>query len=163
MALLWGRQTTVHRPQQGKNWFCGLSSVVCGLAVVLVQAAVWAQDVSFSAKADKTTVNLGDPIQLTLTLIGDTEGVELPTPEFPEDFAVAARSQSTNFSIHAGAMERSMSLLYVLIPQRAGTFQLGPFSLIHQKKTLQTEPIQVTVEKGALPKQLQPHGERFTL
>lgn len=131
--------------------------------VLGLTALAWAQDLTFSAKVDKTTVDVGDPIQLTLTLSGDIAGVELPAFEFPEGFSVAARSQSTNFSIRAGAMERSTSLLYVLIPQRAGTFQLGPFSLIHNKKTLQTEPIAVSVEKGALPKLLQPHGERFTL
>ena len=31
-------------------------------------AEAWAQDLTFSARADKTTADLGDPINLTLTL-----------------------------------------------------------------------------------------------
>lgn len=128
-----------------------------------IGVGAWAQDLTFSAKVDKTTVDLGDPITLTLTLSGDVAGVQWPTPEFPEAFAVASRSQATNFSIQAGTIERSTNLLYVLIPQRAGTFRLGPFRLRRGNNTIQTEPIDITVKKGAVPQDLQPHGERYTL
>ena len=126
-------------------------------------ALAWAQDLTFSAKVDKTAVDLLDPITLTITIGGDASGVEVPTPEFPEGFAVAGRSQSTNFAIHAGATERSTSLAYVLVPQRAGTFQLGPFSIKHRDREFKTQPIQITVKKPVLPPQLQPQGGRFTL
>ena len=127
-------------------------------------ALAFAQDLTFSAKVDKTTVDLGDPISLTITLSGDLSGVALPAPQLPEGFVVAGRSQSTNFSIRAGAMERSVSLLYVLIPQRAGTFQLGPFRIEHQHRRVTTDPIEITVKKPALPPSLKtPQGERFTL
>lgn len=128
-----------------------------------IAALAWAQDLSFSAKVDKTTVNIGDPITLTITLSGDVSDVQLPPPEFPPELAIAGRSQSTNFSIRAGAAERSTSLLYVLIPQQAGTFQLGPFKLTHRKKPFQTETIEITVKKPAVPPNLQPQGERYTL
>ena len=126
-------------------------------------ALVWAQDFIFSAKVDKTTVNLGDPMNLVITLSGDVSGVQLPPLQLPEGFVVLARSQSTNFSIRAGAMERSTSLNVVLVPQKAGTFKLGPFSLTRQKKTLQTEPIEITVKKPVLPPHLPSNGARFTL
>ena len=130
---------------------------------VAVAFPAWAQDLTFSARVDKTTVNIGDPIQLTVTLSGDISGVSLPLPQLPEGFSIVARSQSTNFSIQAGAMERSVSLLYVIVPQRAGTFELGPFAITHKKKELKTEPIEITVKKSALPPNLPPQGERFTL
>ena len=76
---------------------------------------------------------------------------------------MASHSQATNFSIQAGTIARSTSLLYILIPQRAGTFHLGPFRLKHGNNTVQAEPIEITVKKGALPRDLQPQGERFTL
>ena len=123
----------------------------------------WAQDLAFSARVDKTTVNIGDPINLTLTLSGDVSDVQLPTPEFPEGFAIVARSQSTNFTIRAGATERSTSLVYVLVPQQAGTFHIGPFGLKHHNKEVQTEAIEITVKKPAVPPHLPPQGERFTL
>ena len=129
-----------------------------------VSALAWAQDLTFSANVDKTSVDLGEPINLTLTLSGDLTGVEVPALTFPEGCAVAARSQSTNFSIRSGVMERSMNLLYVLVPQREGTFKLGPFAVTQEKKQFQTAPIEVTVKKAALPPTLKSApGERFTL
>ncbi len=133
------------------------------LAAVGTATAAWAQDLAFSAKVDNTTVNIGDPIQLTVSLSGDISGIQLPALEFPEGFAIMARSQATNFSVRAGAMERSTSLTVILVPQHEGTFQLGPFSLQHQQRTLATEPIEVTVTKPAVPPRLEPHGGRFLL
>ena len=128
-----------------------------------IGVSAWAQDLTLSAKVDKTTINVGEPINLAITLGGDLSGVQVPAFDFPEGFGVLARSQSTSFSIRAGAMERSTSLSFVLVPQQAGTFQLGPFKIEHHKKSFQTEAITITVKKPVLPPNLQPHGERFTL
>lgn len=122
-----------------------------------------AQDTSFSAAVDKTTVNAGEPVALTLTLSGDIGGIEVPVFEFPEGFTVASRSQSSNFSIRLGTIDRSLTLAYLLIPQQAGTFQLGPFQITHKGQTFSTEPLTVTVEKPAIPPHLGPEGGRFTL
>jgi uncharacterized protein (DUF58 family) len=128
-------------------------------------AAAFAEDLAFSAKVDKTTVDVGDPITLTLTLSGDAGGIDLSTLKFPEEFAIAGQSQSTSFSIRSGATERSMSLVYVLIPQRAGTLKLGPFSIKRRDTELITEPIDITVNQGVLPptKQEPQGGRRYTL
>jgi uncharacterized protein (DUF58 family) len=130
----------------------------CGLT-----GLAWAQDLTLSVAVDKTAVKLHEPVTLTLTVTGDVSGADFSQLEFPEGFVVSARSQATNFSIRAGAVERSLTLSYVLIPQRAGTFQLGPFTIEHRKQTFQTEPIEITVEEAALPSPLKPQGERFTL
>ena len=140
-------------------WSTG--AFACGLMALAASSA--AQDLNFSATVDKTTVAAGEPITLTLTLSGDLEGLKLPTPTFPQEFAVGGQSQSTNFSMRAGVVERSMSLAYVLIPQHEGTFTLGPFTVEHQKKELETAPIEITVKKSILPPKPQPQGERFTL
>ena len=124
---------------------------------------VRAEEIGVSAKIDKTTTDVLNPVTLTITLSGDLEGLKLPTPTLPQEFAVAGQSQSTNFSMQAGVVERSMSLSFVLIPQKAGTFKLGPFTVEHHKKEFQTVPIEITVKKSALPPKLQPQGERFTL
>jgi len=136
-------------------------------SVLLLSAAVaasaWAQDLTFTAKVDKTTVNVGDPLNLTITLSGQIEGIEVPPFQFPKEFAVAARSQSTEFSFRGGSAMRSLSLIYVLVPQQAGTFQLGPFTIQRRGKSVPTDPIKITVEKPVLPPHLRPEGGRFTL
>jgi len=147
---------------QRHNHHVGRLVVLC--AVVLgVSASAWAQDFTFSAKADKTSVKIGDPIELTITLGGDLTGIKIPTFDFPKEFVVAARSQETNFSLRGRGVERSMSLLFVLVPQHAGTYQLGPFAIERNGTVVKTEPIPVAVEKSALPPRFQPQGERFTL
>ena len=140
-----------------------MRTLVLFLAAFGWAVSAWGQDVAFSAKVDKTTVDFGDPVTLTLTLSGDISGVEFPPVELPDGLSIAARSQSTEFSIRSGATERSVSLTYVLIPQRAGTFRLGPFRIEHHSKEFQTEPIDLTVKKSPLPPHFEPRGERFTL
>ena len=137
--------------------------LLVGLAVLGIAASARADELKFSAQASKTTVNVGEPITLTLTLSGDIVGAKLKELQLPEGFAVAAQSQQTNFTLDAGVMERSLGLVYVVVPQQAGTFKLGPFTVVHHKKEFQTEPIEVTVKKSALPSKFQPQGERFTL
>ena len=106
-----------------------------------------------------------EPVTLTLSLAGDLQGARLADLKLPEGIVVAARSQSTNIAIRSGAMERSMNLTYVLVPQQAGTFHLGPFIVMRKGKEFQTETIQLTVEKAALPRPSKgrPQGERYFL
>ena len=139
-----------------------------GISIVLLVGSclvgqVDAQELTFSAVVDKTAVKAGEAVTLTLTLSGDVGGVEVPPFEFPEGFSVTARSQGSSFTLHGGTMERSMTLTYVLVPQRDGTFQLGPFQIEHEGTTIPTEPITITVEKQALPPSLSPQGGRITL
>ena len=122
------------------------------------------QDLAVSAQVDRTAADVGEPVTLTVTLSGDLNGAKVEPLELPPyAFAVAAQSQSTNVSFGAGGLDRSTSLVYVLLPQREGTFKLGPFTVEHRKKEFQTAPIEITVKKSALPPKLQPQGERFTL
>ena len=143
---------------------CAVAALVCSrLPAGRYGEVAWAQDLVVSAKVDHTTVDLGQPITLTLTLSGDVSGVRLPPLEFPEGFAIAGSSRATTFSIRSGIQERSMNFVYVLVPRDAGTFKLGPFTFRHGRQEFQTEPIEITVNKPALPPKLQPQGERFTL
>ena len=139
-----------------------LRGIVCAAAVMMT-ALAWADDLAVSAKVDKTTVDLLSPLQLTITLGGDLTGLKMDPLEFPEGFTVASRSQATNFSIRGGMQERSMNLLFILIPSQAGTFQLGPFAFSQDKREFHTEPIEVTVKKPAVPPHMPSSGPRYTL
>ena len=133
-------------------------------ALCAVASLAFAQEFAVSAKVDKTTANVGEPITLTLTLSGDIAQLDLSKLSFPEEFAVIGRSQSTNFIFRGGATERSMSLNIVLVAQRDGTFQLGPFSISQGKQEFHTEPISVTIKKSVLPPSSPPpQGGRFTI
>ncbi len=133
------------------------------LLLLGIATLAWAQDASFSANVDKTTVDVGSPIHLTMTLRGNLSGAQMQQPKFPDGFSVAGRSQSTNFAIRAGAIERSTTLLYVLIPEKAGMFKLGPFTLTRAGKEIQTTSIEITIKMPTVPQALKSKGERFTL
>ena len=122
------------------------------------------QELSVSAKVDKTTVEAGTPLNFALTITGDLAGAKIPAPEFPEGFEVAGRTQATNVSVQMGAIQRSTSLVYVLVPTRAGTFQLGPFTVEQRGRKFETQPIEITVKKSPLPPTLKPdQSGRYTI
>lgn len=118
--------------------------------------------VQISAQVDRTTVDVGEQLTLTIIIEGDVQRVELEPFEFPPAFRVAAQSRSTNLSMKLGQIKRSVSLVYALIALEPGTFQLGPFAVIHRGQSHLTEPLEIVVKKPAVPPALKP-GERFVL
>lgn len=120
------------------------------------------QDLKISASVDRTAVDVGGQVTLTLTIEGDVTNAELKPFELPTTLVVVAQSRSTNLSMQAGSVTRSMSLVYVLAAQQPGTCQLGPFQLTRQGTQVQTEPLEIVIRKPVLPPSLEPH-ERLTL
>ena len=132
------------------------------LLTVAISAPAWAQNVRISAQVDKTTVDLGTQLTLTITVEGDVAEASLQPVQLPDIFQVVAQSRASNLSLEPGGIKRSVSLIYVLAPQEPGAFTLGPFTVVHHGKPLLTDPIEITVTKPVLPPRLQPH-ERFTI
>jgi hypothetical protein len=137
--------------------------LVAAAVIALGAAAADEPQLAVSASVDKTAVDAGTPVKLTISMTGDLSGASVPPLKFPEGFAVAAQTQATNVAVRGSAMERSTSLVFVLIPSQPGTFQLGPFVVEQRGKTLETSPIALTVKKAPLPPTLKWDGERFTL
>ena len=133
------------------------------MALSVTASASAAQELTVSAQLDKTSADVGQPVNLTLTLSGDLTGAQLAQPQWPEGIAVAASSQSSNFSIRNGVVERSTAVLFVLVPQQPGAFQIGPFTIRQRDHTVKTDAIELTVKKPALPPSLSPSTDRFIL
>ena len=139
-------------------------AVLCA-ALLHAPSIASAEDLTCSAKVDRTTVKATEPVTLTLALSGDLEGARLADLQLPEGIVIAQQSQATNISMRSGTVERSTHLTYILVPQHAGTFTLGPFTVTRNGKAFQTEAIELTVEKSVLPPPLKnrPEGERYFL
>jgi len=143
----------------------GNGAVLTALAVLagaLLPSQARAQAVTISAQVDKTAVNLGAQITLTITIEGDVEHVQLQKFEFPEALPVVAQSRASNVSISPGEVKRSVSLMFVLAAQQPGTFQLGPFKATHQNQDVSTQPIEIVVNKPVVPPAL-PGTHRYML
>ena len=150
-----------------------LMTCVVGLVSVFLSAPTSAtplQDrgqtrVQISAQVDRTTVELGGRLTLTITVSaggGSAPQVELKPFEFPKAFRVVAQSRSTNLSMEFGEVRRSISLVYALAPLEPGRFTLGPFEVSNRGQSLLTDPLEIVVNKPALPPTLAP-SKRFVL
>jgi len=123
-----------------------------------------AAELNFSADVDRTSVGLGEQVQLTVTVQGTNIG-GVPKPALPEmpDFTNlgSTSSQSTNISFVNGRMtqQQTISFIYFLAPKQVGSLAIGPASLDFRGTTYQTQPIQITVtkESQAPPRRRQAH------
>ena len=153
-----------HRKRRGSLGL--VVTIVAGLAsaasleatVVSTRDEPPAQDESqtlrMSAEVDKTAVNVGSSLTLTITLGGDLGQAQVEPFQFPEGLHVVAQSRASNVALRLGQMQRSVSLVYVLLAREPGTFQLGPFQVTHQGRPILSDPITITVSKPSLPPQL---------
>ncbi|OGX13172.1 MAG: hypothetical protein A3I71_07630 [Omnitrophica WOR_2 bacterium RIFCSPLOWO2_02_FULL_63_16] len=119
-------------------------------------------DVQLSVQVDRTTVDVGEQLALTITVEGNVQQVELEPVEFPKAFRVVAQSRSTHLAMEAGQVKRSISLVYALTALEPGQFTLGPFEARRRGQSLLSDPLEITVNKPALPPTLEP-SERFVL
>ncbi len=151
--MSWWRQTVV------RHGVLVMASLL-GLAVT---SAAQPAGLHVSASVDKTQVAVGEQLTLTITVSGDLNDVTLDPHGVPSSFAVVAQSRSQNTRFLQGTLERSVSLVYVLVPREPGTFALGPFRLQQGRHALLTEPLEVHVVRTNLPPPSSEPVERLTI
>ncbi len=124
------------------------------LGVLLVARIAWAGDLEFSAAVDRTTVGLGETLELTLTVQGE-DMLSAPSPVLPPlaDWSVlgSSSSQATNISLVNGQMKKEVTLnfIYELAPKRLGKLTIPPCQLTYQGRSYASQPIEVMVVKAA--------------
>jgi hypothetical protein len=128
--------------------------ILCFIGAISILAA---QDLSFEASVDRTTVGLGETFTLNVTVSGENIG-PIPQPELPSlpDFNVLGQSQSqaTNISWVNGKTSRqsTINFIYSLAPQKIGKSTIGPCRLKYKDKTYETQPIEIeAVKAGSQP------------
>jgi hypothetical protein len=137
------------------------AAVLCALGVFV--AGLSAAELNFSASVDRTTVGLGEQLQLIVTVEGTNIGA-VPRPQLPDlsDFNNygSTSSQSTNISFVNGRMtqQQTISFIYTLEPKRVAALTIGPVRLDHKGMVYETQPITVSVtkESQAPPPRAQP-------
>ena len=101
------------------------AAVLAALALLLGAAGVRSQEEDrIQVTVDRSQVALGNQLYLTIRIEGSPD--EPPRlPELP-DFRVLSRGQRRDMQIVNGRVSNSTSYNYLLIPTRAGTFDIGP-------------------------------------
>jgi hypothetical protein len=118
------------------------------LLALLAASGASAQDVRVEAAVNAERIGVEDVLELTVSISGGDADGEPVLP--PMDFRVASRSTSSQISIVNGRMSSTRSYIYQLLPQKEGTFEIGPVEVVVEGTTHRTTPIQVEVRPGSL-------------
>ena len=112
---------------------------------------------NFKSDIDKMQLRTNEAFTLTLTVsgTGNIELLQMPEPTFPPDFEVYDPKITTSTSNGANGMSGTKKAEYLVIPRRAGNFDLASiaFSYFNPSNgtytTLQSDAYSIQVEKGA--------------
>nr|MBK9651596.1 protein BatD [Bacteroidota bacterium] len=113
--------------------------ILCALTV-----SIYAQQ--FNATINKTNAVVGEQLQISFTFNG--QGKNFGQPDFKNFQVIAGPSQSSNMTIINGNMTSSQSLTYWIVPQKEGTFKIGPATITIDGKQIASNVITVSVGKG---------------
>lgn len=124
----------------------GSLAVLLALALPVRAAA---QEVQVEAAVNAERIGVEDVLELTVSITGGDATGEPELPDLP-DFRVAGRSTSSQIQIVNGRMSSTHGYIYQLLPQREGSFTIGPVTVQAGGKTYRTRPIQVEVASGSV-------------
>lgn len=117
-------------------------------AMLLGGPAARAQEITFTATADRTEIATGDPLKLTVSLVNAPMGSAVGNPSFGGLVVVQGPFDSNSFSNINGRMSSSVSRTWYLTATQPGDYTIGPATARVGGGTIQTTPIQVHVTKG---------------
>jgi hypothetical protein len=108
-----------------------------------------AQDVRVEATVNAERIGVEDVLELTVSISGGDADGEPALPPM-DAFRLASRSTSSQIQIVNGRMSSTRSYIYQLLPQKEGTFEIGPVEVEVGGTPHRTSPIQVEVAPGSL-------------
>jgi len=117
------------------------------LAVMALAAACAAQEARVSARVEPAAISMGGSAQLTVSIEGVEQAGRPLLPPLP-DFDVMAGGTMQSTRVVNGAVTRSLSYSYTLLPRSEGTFTIPPIEVEAGGRTLRTEALTVTVGKA---------------
>jgi len=120
------------------------------VVLLLVPVAAEAQEPEkLQVVVDRNQVALGDQVYLTVRIEGSPD--EPPRlPELPA-FRVVSRGQRRDIQMINGRFNNSTSYNYLLIPTRAGTFEIGPVTARIDNVEVRSRPISIEVGDAGDP------------
>lgn len=132
------------------SFLCGvfyrIGSLIC---LLLLPLGLLAQQFSVSPTQIEVSENENFTIEYHLEGSGMSD---FQAPDLNDFLVVGGPNRSQNMQIINGSVRSSMGVSFVLRPKSAGTFTIMPATVItDKKKTLRSEKINITVQKGNKP------------
>jgi hypothetical protein len=124
-----------------------------GRILLLYPVLLLGTEIRFVASVDRTEVELGQPVILTVVVEGEDLG-QVPYPELPDlpDFNIGgtSTSQSTSIQMAGGRSIRRqlVNFIYTLYPRSTGETVIGACELELEGEVHRTKPIGITVVKA---------------
>ncbi len=118
------------------------------ISVLLIIEAGSAYGLSLTAKVDRTEATLEDRIFLTLSVEGSQRTATPRLPDLPA-FEVISRGSTTRMQIINGRVSSGVDYSYILIPRKAGTFEIGPATVTEGGSTVESNTMTLTIAAGA--------------
>ncbi|HHH81217.1 MAG TPA: protein BatD, partial [candidate division Zixibacteria bacterium] len=83
---------------------------------------------SFSLKADRDTLSVGDALGITVRVsgAGNIETITLPQPQFPQDFEVFDKKEKVTKDVKGEQIIGTKTAEYVVVPHSEGEFIIPP-------------------------------------
>lgn len=105
----------------------------------------------FTASVNETTVADNERFQVSFTFSGKSINnlSKFIPPSFENFLLLSGPNQSTSIQIINGAQSASLTYNYIIQARGVGTFTIGSASIEQEGNTYRTEPIKITVVKGA--------------
>ena len=116
----------------------------------------------FTASVNRNEVNLGESLDLSLTLKGTSTKYTPLINVVKQAFIIHSQQQSSNTTIINGQMSSSINWTYSLIPQKEGEIIIPPIKIDTENGTLATESISIKVVKGNSSHASEPMGMTLT-
>lgn len=123
------------------------SLLVCSLLLISFSFGVCEEELSLSAKVDKTKIEVGETFVFTVTISGDYRTVpNLDLPEFKEkEFELTSRNDSYKFNLKSGKIHSVNEFNCTLRASSSGKHTIGSAQVNYKGRVYKTEPIEVEV------------------
>jgi hypothetical protein len=130
-----------------------LSLLILWLGMAAGLQGASAQELTFRASVDRTSLTVNDLLTYTLEIQGSA--MSLPDPRLPDfqNFSIiSGPNQSSTFQFINGRTSYSKTLSFVLRPLQTGNLTIGSAELTYKRQTYRTDPITVSVAgSGSAP------------
>ena len=118
--------------------------------VIVLTVTAFAQNATFVASADRTTVGAGEQFEVSFIVsASDVNGAKnFKPPAFTPFVVLSGPNQSTNMQFVNGQMSGSISFTYYLYTRQTGKFTIAPATIEYKGAALKSQPLQIEVTQG---------------
>ena len=128
-----------------------MKKLVLLIFFLFVHFVAESQDVSFESTVDRTTVGLGESVELRFTIKGGNVNSfsGFKPPDFSNFHVLAGPSQSTSMQIINGVVSGSITYHYVIQGKSVGNVTVGSARINYDNKEYSTKPITLNIVRTA--------------